>query len=58
MYKRQLRNKMVSSFCEADDDLMLFTGVAIGYRDDNAPINQYKTSRRPFEDWAKFVNSK
>ena len=53
-----LRNKMVSSFCEADDDLMLFTGVAIGYRDDNAPINQYKTSRRPFEDWAKFVDRK
>ena len=53
-----LRNKMVSSFCEVDDDLMLFTGVAIGYRDDNAPINQYKTSRRPFEDWAKFVDSK
>ena len=53
-----LRNKMVSSFCEAGDDLMLFTGVAIGYRDDSAPINQYKTSRRPFEDWAKFVDSK
>ena len=28
-----LRQKMVSEFVEADSDLMLFCGMAIGYRD-------------------------
>jgi len=53
-----LRNKMVSSFCNAEKDLMLFTGVAVGYRNESSPLNQYKTNRRPFDDWAEFVKTK
>ena len=41
-----LKQNMVSKFVDADDDLMLFCGMAIGYKDPVAPINQFKTKRR------------
>ena len=50
-----LKQNMVSKFVDADDDLMLFCGMAIGYKDPAAPINQFKTKRRPFDDWAYFI---
>ena len=52
-----LKNKMVSAFVEADKDLMLFCGISIGYQDINADINKFKTMRREFDDWAKFVGA-
>ena len=52
-----LKNKMVSEFVKADDDLMLFCGISIGYQDIDANINQFKTIRRDFKDWAKFVDT-
>ena len=50
-----LKQNMVSKFVDADDDLMLFCGMAIGYKDPAAPINQFKTKRRPLNDWAYFI---
>jgi len=50
-----LRQKMVSEFVEADSDLMLFCGMAIGYRDASSPLNNYKTNRRSPEDWCTFI---
>ena len=50
-----LRQKMVSEFVEADSDLMLFCGMAIGYRDVSSPLNNYKTNRRSPEDWCTFI---
>lgn len=35
-----------------DDDHMLFAGMALGYRDDSAPINTLRTRREPFEAFA------
>jgi hypothetical protein len=35
---------------------MLFCGVAIGYKDPNSKINELRTSRRPIDDWATFVD--
>ena len=33
---------------------MLFTGMAIGYRDESHPINQLVTRRAPLEEYASF----
>jgi len=46
---------MVKKFVRADDSLMLFCGMAIGYEDTDNPINQLKASREPIENWAEFI---
>ena len=33
---------------------MLFSGIAVGYRDDSAPINRLRTARAPLEEFATF----
>jgi nitroreductase len=33
---------------------MLFSGIAIGYRDDSAPINRLRTDRAPLAEFATF----
>ena len=50
-----IKQESVTAFVKASDELMLFCGMAIGYRDDEAKINRLRTERRPFEDWATFV---
>ena len=45
----------VSEFVKAEDDDILFCGMSIGYRDDNAIINSLKSERRPIAEWAKFL---
>jgi|TARA_B100000446_G_scaffold170168_1_gene176528 nitroreductase len=49
------RPESVSNFVEANEELMLFCGMAIGYIDTEAPVNQLVTEREPIEVWAKFV---
>ena len=49
------RPESVSNFVEANEELMLFCGMAIGYIDKEALVNQLVTEREPFEVWAKFV---
>ena len=51
-----LRQKMVSEFTEADEEHMLFCGMAIGYRDTTSPLNSYKTDRRSLDSWCTFIN--
>ena len=50
-----LRPKSVAEFVGADDELMLFCGMAIGYRDPDHPVNQLVSDREPLSVWAKFV---
>ena len=50
-----LKHKMVSSYLKADEDLMLFCGMAIGYQNPDDPINHFRTERRPINDWAQFI---
>ncbi len=45
----------VSSFVQADPDLMLFCGMAIGYKDPDAPVNSLISDRVPLAQWATFV---
>ena len=51
-----LKQGCISNFLDTPDDLMLFCGVAIGYKDPNSKINELRTSRRPIDDWATFVD--
>ena len=50
-----IKQESVTAFVKAPDELMLFCGMAIGYKDDEAKINKLRTERRPFQDWATFV---
>lgn len=50
-----IKQESVTAFVKAPDELMLFCGMAIGYKDDEEKINKLRTQRRPFEDWATFV---
>lgn len=50
-----IKNDSVSEFAGVDDGDMLFCGVAIGYKDDNAVINTLKSERRPLDEWAQFL---
>jgi nitroreductase len=34
-------------------ELMLFSGMALGYRDPDAPINALRTRRAPLEEFAE-----
>ena len=41
----------VARFIDLPDDHQLFSGMALGYRDDDHPINSWRTRRDPFEAW-------
>jgi nitroreductase len=46
----------VDEFVNPPEDLMLFCGLAIGYRDPDAAVNNLVTDRAPLEDWATFLS--
>jgi nitroreductase len=43
----------VRAFLELPDDLMLFAGMSLGYRDQDHPLNAIRTEREPFETFAE-----
>jgi nitroreductase len=45
----------VAKFLNVPDDHMLFSGMALGYRDPDAPINRLRASRDPFEVWGELI---
>ena len=51
-----MKNESVREFVGADNGDILFCGLAIGYKDENAAINQLSSERRPLEQWAKFLD--
>jgi hypothetical protein len=42
-------------FVGAPEDEMLFCGMAIGYRNADAPVNDLVAERLPIDTWAKWV---
>ena len=50
-----MKQESVSDFFKVDSETMVFCGMAIGYKDPNATINQLRSERRPIDDWATFV---
>ena len=45
--------KTVAEAVGLPDDHMLFSGMALGWPDDSAPINSLRTQRDPFDVWAE-----
>lgn len=50
-----IRSSSVSSFVNAGEELMLFCGMAIGYKNPDAVINNLYSERQPLEEWAHFL---
>ena len=49
------RSEAIEEFVGAEEDLMLFCGIAIGHADPEAPVNTLVSERSPIEEWAHFV---
>lgn len=47
-------HQVVSDFVRSPAERMLFCGMAIGYADPNAPVNQLATPRAALDDFATF----
>ncbi|HEY5072795.1 MAG TPA: nitroreductase [Caulobacteraceae bacterium] len=45
--------RTVAQFVGLPDDHMVFSGMAMGYRDEAHPINAWRTRRDPFEAWGQ-----
>ncbi|HEY2049522.1 MAG TPA: nitroreductase [Caulobacteraceae bacterium] len=45
--------RAVGRFLGLTDELQLFSGMALGYADEAASINQWRTRRDPFEAWGE-----
>jgi nitroreductase len=45
--------KTVARFVGLPDDHMLFSGMAMGFRDDEHPINTMRATRDPIEQWCE-----
>jgi nitroreductase len=43
----------VGEFLRLTPELMLFAGMALGHRDESAPINRLRTDRAPLEEFAE-----
>jgi nitroreductase len=50
-----IKHESVSKFVQSDEDDILFCGMSIGYRNEEAIINSLHSERRPLETWAKFL---
>ena len=50
-----IRSSSVSSFVDMGEELMLFCGMAIGYKNPDAVINNLYSERQPLEEWAHFL---
>ena len=47
--------KAIGKALALPEELMLFSGMALGYRDPAAPINEVRTKREAVEDFASFI---
>ncbi|MGE0062541.1 MAG: nitroreductase [Xanthobacteraceae bacterium] len=47
-------HKTVRSFLKLPDNLMVYSGMALGYEDPDAPINRWRSPRAPLETFATF----
>ena len=45
-------HKTIGEFLELPPQMMFFCGMALGYRDENAPINSLRTARAELEEFA------
>jgi nitroreductase len=48
-------NKTVRAFLNLPDNLMVYSGMAVGYADEAAPINAWRSPREPVDGYASFT---
>lgn len=48
------RHTLVRRFFAVPDELQLYCGMAVGYADRQAPINSWRTTRAPVDEFATF----
>jgi nitroreductase len=46
-------HRTVGEFLRLPPELLLFAGMALGYRDESAPINRLRTDRAPLGEFAE-----
>jgi nitroreductase len=46
-------NRIVDDHVGLPEGHMLFSGMALGYRDEAAPVNNFRSQRAPFEEWGE-----
>lgn len=49
------RHSFLRRFFEIPEHLQTYAGIAIGYADDSAPINQWRTERAPLDEFVIFA---
>jgi nitroreductase len=47
-------HRTVRGFLGLPDNLMVYSGMALGYADESAPINNWRSPRAPLEEFASF----
>lgn len=47
--------KTIARTLDLPEDHMVFAGMALGYRDEDAPINALRTRREPFDMFARMI---
>jgi len=47
-------HRTVRGFLELPDNMMIYSGMALGYEDKVAPINSWRSPRAPLETYASF----
>ncbi len=50
------QHSFVRRFFAIPDELQVYCGLAVGYKDTSAPINNWRTERAPVEEIATFVD--
>jgi nitroreductase len=50
------RNSLVRSFFSIPEELQFYCGMAVGYADPEASINQWRTERAPVDEFASFFS--
>lgn len=48
-------HRTVRSFLNLPDNLIIYSGMAIGYADETAPINGWRSPREPLDVYATFT---
>jgi nitroreductase len=50
-----MKHDSVSKFLQSGDEDILFCGMCIGKKNENAVVNALNSERRPLDTWATFV---
>lgn len=51
-----IHHETVAEVTHPPEELMLFSGLAIGYADPEKPVNALRTERAPLEEWCTFLD--